>query len=80
MTASRPIVHEPRSGNTSGARSCGNAIHSTVPTQSVTSVASSQNCGPKVLARVESNSPVAASAMHGKKANCSRLEAACTAG
>ncbi len=62
------------------ARSCGSASQSTVPTQSATSVASSQNCGPKALPRVDSRKPAAASAAQGKKANCRRSAIACTAG
>ena len=79
MTASSPTVQEPRAGKASGARSCGIASHSTVPTQSATSVASSQNCGPKDFPRVESSRPTAAIATQGKKANWSRLDASCSA-
>ena len=50
------------------------------PTQSVTSIASSQNCGPKARPRLVIRKPTAAMATQGKKANSSRLIAACTAG
>ena len=69
-----------RAGSTSGGRSCGSASQSTVPTHSATSVASSQNCGPKDLPRVENRRPIAAIAAKGKKANCRHPRAHCSAG